>query len=180
VSKNKDKNKKSPDTFAKTDLPKRKKKRKTKRSSKKQSFPLMNESIEYKDKQENFSYELANSSKDLIYISETDAEILPFIGEKAEVVDSRTLLKQIGESLDSPAEERDFEDFFRHLIKLRDWFDEEQINIANRFLALKKLLETNLKDLKVINIGRTDIDVYVVGLDTENNLMGIRTKAVET
>jgi hypothetical protein len=180
VSKNKDKNKRSSDTLAKTDLPKLKKGRKSKRLSKKTSFPLIKEKTEKEDRQQIFAHQLTNVSKDLIYISETDAEILPFVGGKAEVVESRILLKQIRESLDSPIEERGFEEFFRPLIKMQDWFNEEHINIAKRFLALKNLLETNLKDLRVFSIGRTNLDVYIVGLDTENNLMGIRTKAVET
>ncbi len=40
--------------------------------------------------------------------------------------------------------------------------------------------EKNLRDLKVFKIGKIQIDVYVVGLDAEDNLLGIETKAVET
>ncbi len=46
--------------------------------------------------------------------------------------------------------------------------------------ARKNLLEANLRDLRVFKIGEIQIDIYVVGLDVENNLTGIQTKAVET
>jgi hypothetical protein len=41
-------------------------------------------------------------------------------------------------------------------------------------------LKENLRDLKVYRIGRIEIDIYVIGIDSQNNLMGIKTKAVET
>jgi hypothetical protein len=42
------------------------------------------------------------------------------------------------------------------------------------------LLEENLADLTVFRIGSIRIDIYVVGLDADGNLAGIKTKAVET
>jgi hypothetical protein len=32
----------------------------------------------------------------------------------------------------------------------------------------------------VFKVGRVELDIYVVGLDENGNLMGIKTKAVET
>lgn len=116
----------------------------------------------------------------LIYISETDAEISAFIGEKTETVTVKEVLKQIGDTTDPPVEERDFNEFFSRLTKLQDWFGSEEIFIAEKFAELKTLLEENLKDLKVFKIGKIKLDIYVVGLDNENNLTGIKTKAVET
>ncbi|MCA1623686.1 MAG: nuclease A inhibitor family protein [Acidobacteria bacterium] len=34
--------------------------------------------------------------------------------------------------------------------------------------------------MKVFKIGKIELDVYAVGLNAENRLMGIKTKAVET
>jgi hypothetical protein len=45
---------------------------------------------------------------------------------------------------------------------------------------LRQFLEQNLTDLKVFRIGRIRLDVYVVGLDSEGNLAGVKTVAVET
>lgn len=119
-------------------------------------------------------------TKDLYYISETDADIFPFIGDKQKNLNSKTLLEQINQDLDTKVEEVNFEDFFRNLITLQDWFSHERIKMAKNFKKIKKLLQNNLRDLKVFKVGKIELDIYVVGLDKRNNLIGIKTKAIET
>jgi hypothetical protein len=119
-------------------------------------------------------------SKGLFYISETDAEIIPFVGEKAEAVTQDEILKQTKNEKDVKVEERDFEDFFDRLTKFQYWYESEEMAQAKNFYELKKLLEENLRDIKVFRIGKIKIDIYAVGLDKENRLVGIKTIAVET
>lgn len=116
----------------------------------------------------------------LYYVSETDAEIKSFVGEKAEAVGKETILSQSESATDSPIEEKDFTAFFARLTAIQNWFGDEEIETAKKFTQLKELLEKNLRDLKVFKIGKAELDVYVVGLDAENNLLGIKTKAIET
>lgn len=123
---------------------------------------------------------IENASAGLYYTSETDAEIVPFIGKYAKDVSKEEILKQTENPFDKVIEERKFADIFERLTKIQDWFGEEEIATAAKFAALKELLEKNLKDLKVFKIGRIELDVYFVGLDAESILMGIKTKAVET
>ncbi len=118
--------------------------------------------------------------KGMYYLSETDAEIFPFVGTKAESVTGEEILKQTDKSPETPVEERDFTEFFDGLTKLQDWFGDEEKVTAGKYSELKELLENILKDLKVFKIGRVEFDVYIVGLDDENILAGIQTKAVET
>jgi hypothetical protein len=117
---------------------------------------------------------------DLYYISETDALISPFVGQQAQTVSQEAILEQTENASDSPVEERDFTEFFARLIEIQDWFGDEERKTAEKYLLLKKLLEKNLRDLKVYKIGKVQIDIYIVGLDVENRLMGIKTKAAET
>ncbi len=105
-------------------------------------------------------------SKGLYYISETDAEIFPFIGNKAEAVTVKEVLKQTERVAETPVEERDFTEFFTHLTQIQDWFGEEEMAMAQKFSDLKDLLEKNLKDLKVFKVGKIQLDIYVVGLNT--------------
>ncbi|HLM00125.1 MAG TPA: nuclease A inhibitor family protein [Pyrinomonadaceae bacterium] len=124
--------------------------------------------------------QIRKASEGLYYISETDAEIFPFTGTKAAAVTAENLLSQTQSKPDAPVEERDFQSFFARLTKIQNWFGDEEKQTAEKFLRLKELLEKNLRDLKVFKVGRIEIDVYAVGLDTEGKLAGIRTKAVET
>lgn len=124
--------------------------------------------------------QIRKASEDLYYISETDAEIFPFAGTKADAVTKENLLSQTASKPDAPVEERDFESFFARLTKIQDWFGDEEKQTAAKFARLKELLESNLKNLKVFKVGLIEIDVYIVGLDSESHLTGVKTKAVET
>ena len=127
-----------------------------------------------------FVEQVKEISTGLYYISETDAEILPFEGTKAEAITKENILSQTRSAPDAPVEERDFAEIFARLTVMQDWFGDEEKATAEKFAVLQKLLEENLKDLKVFKIGSIQIDIYFVGLDANGNLMGIKTKAVET
>jgi hypothetical protein len=129
---------------------------------------------------ETLAEKIQKASEGLYYISETDAEIFPFVGSKTDAVTRENLLQQLKVKPDTPIEERKFSDFFSRLAKIQDWFGEEEKQAAAKFAELKELLESHLKDLKVFKVGRIQIDIYIVGLDSESRLCGITTKAVET
>lgn len=141
-------------------------------------------SEQHSDKPQNseddFSEKLKSATKDLIYISETDADILPFLGEVAESVDGSNLLSQIKFADDAKIEELDYQNFFAHPAKIQEWFDEERTETAKKYQAIKVLMEENLTDIKYFKVGKTEIEIYVVGLDKQNRLVGIKTEAVET
>ena len=128
----------------------------------------------------NLLEQIKKASEGLYYISETDAEITPFAGSVAESVSKEEILRQTKNAFDTPIEERNFAEIFKRLTKIQDWYGEEETAAVAKFVVLKELLEKNLRDLKVFRIGETELDIYVVGLDAEDNLLGIETKAVET
>lgn len=128
----------------------------------------------------NLLEEIKKASEGLYYISETDAEIRPFDGGKSETVTGAEILERTESEPGAMIEERDFDEFFRRLVKTEDWYDEEDLVNVRRFICLKKLLEENLHDLRVFRIGEIQIKIYVVGIDAESNLSGIQTEAVET
>jgi hypothetical protein len=123
---------------------------------------------------------LRRATQSLYYVSETDAEIAPFIGQKATVVTKEEILRQTGKSADENVEERDFSQTFEKLTKVQDWFGAEETETTKKFVFLRDLLTENLKDLKVFKIGKIELDVYIVGLDDQSILCGVQTKAVET
>lgn len=130
--------------------------------------------------QNSLTGKIENQVKGLCFVSETDAEILPFDGIRAESVTKDALLAQIKFSENPAVEEINFEDFFSRLTKIEEWFSDEENQNARKFADLKNLLQSELKDLKVFKVGTIEIDIYVVGLDSQNLLKGIKTKAVET
>ena len=113
-------------------------------------------------------------------MSETDAAVEPFFGGKAETSIREQILKVSGHGPKTPVEEADIDSFFAHLTAIRDWYTADQKRNTRRFATLEHLLRDELSDLYVFRIGRIRIDIYVVGVDRNGDLRGIKTKAVET
>lgn len=134
---------------------------------------------EVKAKRDVLAEQIEKATAGLYYVSETDAEIRLFVGGKSATVSKAEILAQT-ENADTPVEERNFAEFFERLTKTEDWFGEEETETARKFVELKRVLENNIRDLKVFKIGKIQLDVYVVGLDAEDRLIGVQMKAVET
>lgn len=123
---------------------------------------------------------LTSICENLFYMSETDAEITPFFGEKAEAVTPEIVLKQTGNLLETPFEIREIGEFFKRLTDIKDWFGDEEKATAQKFKDLQEVLTNQLKDAKIIKIGKIQVDIFMIGLDAESRLVGVKTKAVET
>lgn len=136
--------------------------------------------VNKKEKNTKLLDEIKKASKDLYYISETDAEISAFDGGKSEDISVDLILDRTKADKDAKVEERDFDEFFERLTKKQDWFEEEETENANRFAYLRDLLKNNLRDLKIYKVGEVQIKIYAAGLDAEDDLLGIQTEAVET
>jgi hypothetical protein len=122
----------------------------------------------------------AQVSNGLVYISETDAEVLPFIDGEADAVTKEAVLKAAGLPDDTRVEEVDFDQFFARLSAVKDWYGDEEKKRAGQFARLGEVLQGYLRELKVFRLGRVQIEIYIAGLDETNHLAGIRTRAVET
>jgi len=137
----------------------------------------MNEGLP-KFKGENLLAEIRKSTDGLTYMSETDAPVEPYSGGHADTVDIANFIDVSASAVKH--QKLAPKKFFDRLTTVSDWFDPEQRETARRFSELEKLLEENLNKLTVFKIGHIQIDIYVVGLDADKNLIGIKTKAVET
>jgi Nuclease A inhibitor-like protein len=124
--------------------------------------------------------QIKDASKGLYYVSESDAKVSAFSGPPADAVTKENVLSAVKAPADAAVEERNFDELFTRLTTLQDWFGDEEKATASKYAALRDLLKNNLRDLKVFKIGHIQIDLYAVGLDAENHLAGIKTKAVET
>ncbi len=120
------------------------------------------------------------AAKGLVYISETDADIIPFAGEKCDRVTAQAVLRVSKRAADEPVEELVPAEFFAQLTQTKDWFGEREKDRATRFAGLYTALTEELRELHAFRIGQIQIDIFVVGIDSAGRLAGIRTKAVET
>ena len=139
------------------------------------SESLPNQKISLKD-------EIISLSSDLMYPSESDEKIEYFEMELS--TDERLSLANFrmnnGIRPEIEIEEMDFEKFFAPLIKIEDWFGDDEKKWANDSLKLKQLITDKLKDIKIYKVGKTEVEVYLFGKSEDCKWEGLKTKLIET
>jgi hypothetical protein len=120
------------------------------------------------------------AAEGLVYISETDAEIVPFIGPTADYVTAAVILQFAGRAMGTRVEEKSIDEFFTRLTEPKPWHGEREIERTKKFLKLQKLLYENLGGFKIFRVGQNPIDIFIVGRLRNGRLAGVTTKAVET
>lgn len=123
---------------------------------------------------------LADLCRGLFYVSETDAAVLPFIANGLETMKP----KEVGEYFELPKtlkiETGKVEDFFSRVTLEKEWFTKEQRDAAKKFQKIEAIFANELNETGMIRFGLIRIEILLVGFDSDRNIVGIRTKAVET
>ncbi|MCC0175401.1 nuclease A inhibitor family protein [Waterburya agarophytonicola K14] len=70
--------------------------------------------------------------------------------------------------------------FFASAILEQEWHDEIEQTETKRYQILYDLLNDNLEDLRVFLVGKTEIDVFVLGKLDRNTVIGLSTKLIAT
>lgn len=123
---------------------------------------------------------ISRACEGLVYISETDAPVKPVDLGPADSINGEIILQRAGLKAGTEINELDVKTFFAKLSAIKDWQTDSQKARAKEFLALGKVLEKDLRSLKVYRFGTVRIDILIVGLDDAGNILGVRTNAVET
>jgi hypothetical protein len=116
----------------------------------------------------------------LLFPSETDAPIRPFVWRDRAPFSPQALLVHRGYHSTTPIKTTDLDILFRPVTTPRNWHGPEEQERVQRFTALRDLLQAELSDVTVYKVGTTTIDVYIVGRDADGNYLGITTRVVET
>ncbi|MEM1251406.1 MAG: nuclease A inhibitor family protein [Cyanobacteria bacterium P01_H01_bin.21] len=122
--------------------------------------------------------ELEAACEDLLWRSETD---YPFevVVLTAKAHNVQAVIKEDYPG-DTPMVLISLDDFFGQSIQERAWFDSRELALVQRYRNLRDLLEATLENLQVYRIGRVEIDVYLVGETEDQQVVGVKTKIVET
>jgi hypothetical protein len=114
---------------------------------------------------------LQKASKGLVFMSETNAKLEPFLWKDGGDVTKENVLKHAGDEDETPVEETTLDTFFRVVPQ------EDQ----PKFEKLLKVLREQLAGAKVYKLGdEPEKPVYVVGKTTDGKLAGVKTTVVET
>ena len=124
--------------------------------------------------------ELEAACKDLLWRSEADYpfEVAAVPITKAPPSINMQLLATYPD--DTPVAIVSLEKFFAQSIVERSWFDAHELSLVKRYRNLWDLLETILETPQVYRIGSVEIDVYLLGKTEDGQVIGVKTKVVET
>jgi hypothetical protein len=128
----------------------------------------------------NLRSRIEKACEGLTYMSETDSDVTPIFGKKVSRLTSEEILSAIGVSANTDVEIASAKEFFTRLTSHKEWFTEKQKKNADGFGALKNILEEELDDLKVYRVGKIQIEIYVLGVDKDKKVAGVRMNAIET
>ena len=119
---------------------------------------------------------------DLLYPSESD-EPIEFVETYLKMAEPLTV-SHIKDWLMLPpsnfVEEITEAEFWESVVTVEEWFDEEERAKTAQFQTLKEMLETTLTDRQVFRVGKTEIDVYLLGKPAEGPRVGLKTRVIET
>jgi Nuclease A inhibitor-like protein len=126
--------------------------------------------------------EIISLISDLMYPSESDEKIEYFEMEVStiEKLSLANFRMYNGIRPEIQIEELDYELFFKPLIKIEDWFGDDEKKWVDDSLKLKQLLTDKLKDISILKVGEVEIDVYLFGKAEECKWAGLKTKVIET
>ena len=129
-----------------------------------------------------FTEQVAPLLTDLLYPSESDEpiEVVTCYLKQPEPL----LVTQVKEWLMLPpsvyVEETPEADFWEPVVTQQDWYGDEEKNRTDKFGQLKEAVEHSLTVRQVFRVGNTEIDVYLLGLQTTGERAGLKTKVVQT
>jgi hypothetical protein len=126
-----------------------------------------------------FQSDLKAACRSLTYISETDADVIPFVSQEPATRSIASYLAAL-EITSKEIEEREFDNFFVRLTSEKDWHGPREKQRSMRWSKLRGVLEKSLDDIRVIRVGKIRLDIYVAGVDASGRLAGVKTKAIET
>ncbi len=127
---------------------------------------------------------LNTQTKGLIYSSEADFPVKPFLWTKAEVGAEPLTPDKVKALLkikpNAAVETTTAEAFFEPVVTIEKWFGDEEKQTAAQFQTLVDTLKANLTETAVYRIGDAKKTVVIVGKTPEGDYAGVTTKVVET
>jgi hypothetical protein len=114
---------------------------------------------------------LQKAAKGLLFVSETEDRLDPFLWEDGDKLTDDRLLELAGEEEGTAVEQESLDDFF-HAVPPED---------KDKSQKLAKVLQEQLSGVKIYKVDdEAEKQVYIVGKTTDGKWAGLKTTVVET
>ena len=71
-------------------------------------------------------------------------------------------------------------DLFEPVLIIEDWYKQPELDLVDRYTNLLDSINTNLAEVQVFRVGEVEIDIYIIGKTPTSDLVGLKTRSVET
>ena len=123
--------------------------------------------------------QLEAACRDLIYISETDSPVEPFMFNEMKFL-LEEVARESEEGFPGRTERKGFDDFFDRLTTDKDWHTESKKKQTEGFRNLRRLLEDKTISHEVVRQGDIRIRIFAFGSTPEGKVYGVKMISVET
>ena len=132
--------------------------------------------------EQTFVEKLTDAVKNLTYPSESDEKIkvIDWQADNPAPFDVLLLKKYLGLTPKMALYQAKWEEFFERVLKIEDWFAEEDKQKVERFQQVKDLIINNLEHIQYFRAGHSEVEAYVIGKDIDGKWKGLKTLIIET
>jgi hypothetical protein len=71
-------------------------------------------------------------------------------------------------------------DLFEPVLTIEDWYEDAELALVDRYTNLLDSINTNLSEVQVFRVGEVEIDIYIIGKTPTGDIIGLKTRSVET
>jgi len=125
---------------------------------------------------------ISQAAAGLLWRSESDFpfEVFSWPKKDRETIAPQNLLARIDLPPTTPVKTSQIEDFFAPAIRDRDWHDEDDRKIVQKYRNLLATIAQNLSNTKVYLVDEVEIKIYIIGELSDRDWGVLFTKAIET
>jgi hypothetical protein len=122
---------------------------------------------------------LKQATTDLCWSSESDYPFEIVTWEPGIDLNPSDLFSNIYDT-DLAIESMDLADLFAPVIAVEDWYEEAELAVVDRYKVLLESIESNLAEVQVFRLGEVEIEIYIIGKTPTGDIVGLKTRSVET
>jgi Nuclease A inhibitor-like protein len=71
-------------------------------------------------------------------------------------------------------------DLFEPVLTIEDWYEDAELALVDRYTNLLDSINTNLSEVQVFRVGEVEVDIYIIGKTPTGDIIGLKTRSVET
>ena len=71
-------------------------------------------------------------------------------------------------------------DLFEPVLTIEDWYEQAELDLVDRYTNLLDSINNNLSEVQVFRVGEVEIDIYIIGKTPTGDIIGLKTRSIET